>query len=90
MVVRPGSMRPSRSAASIIATPMRSFTEPPGLATSSLPKTRTPSGTMRVNSTIGVPPTCSAMLIGIRPIPAPTLRAPAAGTARRSASAGVE
>ena len=33
----PGSMRPSASAASIIATPMRSFTEPPGLKASSLP-----------------------------------------------------
>ena len=31
IVVRPGSIRPSRSAASIIATPMRSFTLPPGL-----------------------------------------------------------
>jgi hypothetical protein len=30
-VVTPGSMRPSSSAAAIIATPMRSFTEPAGL-----------------------------------------------------------
>ena len=37
IVVRPGSMRPSASAASIIATPMRSFTDPPGLNASSLP-----------------------------------------------------
>jgi hypothetical protein len=37
IVVRPGSMRPSRSAASSIATPMRSLTEPPGLNDSSLP-----------------------------------------------------
>ena len=36
IVVRPGSIRPSRSAASIIATPMRSLTEPPGLSASSL------------------------------------------------------
>jgi len=32
----PGLSRPSRSAASIIATPMRSFTEPPGLKNSAL------------------------------------------------------
>ena len=37
IVVLPGSIRPSASAASIIATPMRSLTEPPGLYISSLP-----------------------------------------------------
>ncbi len=37
IVVRPGSIRPSASAASIIATPMRSFTDPPGLNASSFP-----------------------------------------------------
>ena len=31
MVVRPGSIRPSASAASIMATPMRSLTLPAGL-----------------------------------------------------------
>ncbi len=30
-VVTPGSISPSRSAASIMATPMRSFTDPAGL-----------------------------------------------------------
>ena len=39
IVVRPGSIRPSASAASIIATPIRSLTDPPGLNISSLPKT---------------------------------------------------
>ena len=39
IVVRPGSIRPSFSAASIMATPIRSLTEPPGLYISSLPKT---------------------------------------------------
>ncbi len=34
IVVRPGSIRPSSSAAWIIAFPMRSFTEPPGLKAS--------------------------------------------------------
>ncbi len=38
IVVRPGSIRPSASAASIMATPMRSLTEPPGLNISSLAK----------------------------------------------------
>src|ERR671916_201688 len=66
IVVRPGSIRPSRSAASIIATPMRSLTEPPGLDISSLPKTSAPSsGARRLSCTIGVRPTCSAMLLGI-------------------------
>src|SRR5204862_290454 len=36
IVVRPGSMIPSRSAASIIATPIRSLTLPAGLYASSL------------------------------------------------------
>src|ERR1044071_2638957 len=47
-VVRPGSIRPSFSAASIIATPIRSLTDPPGLNISSLPKTAPPpSGARR-------------------------------------------
>jgi len=33
----PGFNRPSRSAASMIARPMRSFTEPPGLKNSAFP-----------------------------------------------------
>ena len=35
-VVPPGASRPSRSAASIMATAMRSLTEPPGLSISIL------------------------------------------------------
>src|SRR3954447_16298269 len=71
IVVRPGSIRPSRSAASTIATPIRSLTDPPGLNISSLPKIAPPpDGVMRVSWTIGVRPTCSAMLIGIRAIEA--------------------
>ena len=61
IVVFPGSMRPSASAASIIATPIRSLTLPPGLNASSLPNSPTPSGASRASSTIGVPPTWSAM-----------------------------
>ena len=57
IVERPGSMSPSASAASIIATPMRSLTLPPGLKDSSLPNSRTPSGAIRVSSSIGVRPT---------------------------------
>ena len=64
IVLRPGSMRPCASAASIIATPMRSFTLPPGLYASSLPNSRTPSGARRVSSTMGVRPTWSAMFDG--------------------------
>src|SRR4051812_11646075 len=65
IVVRPGSMMPSASAASIIATPIRSLTEPPGLSISSLANSSAPSGAIRVSWTIGVRPTWSAMLIGI-------------------------
>jgi hypothetical protein len=68
IVVLPGSIRPSRSAASIIATPIRSLTEPPGLSISSLAKTCAPWGARRASCTIGVRPTWSAMLIGMSPI----------------------
>ena len=76
IVVRPGSIRPSASAASIIATPMRSLTEPPGLNISSLANSAPgASGGSRVSCTIGVRPTQSAMLIGIGAIPAHRLMA---------------
>ena len=69
IVVRPGSMIPSRSAASIIATPIRSLTLPPGLNASSFTNTRaSTSRVIRVSSTIGVPPTVAAMLVGISAI----------------------
>src|SRR5437764_12769662 len=72
IVVRPGSMRPSASAASIIATPIRSLTLPPGLNDSTLANSSTPSaasgGSIRVSCTIGVAPTYSAMLTGTLPI----------------------
>jgi len=66
----PGSISPSASAASIIATPIRSLTEPPGLSCSSLtqisPGSPSPS---RARATIGVSPTTAAALspTGIRP-----------------------
>src|SRR3954471_12887012 len=71
IVVRPGSMIPSASAASIIATPIRSLTLPAGLYASSLPISSAPqSGARRVRRTIGVPPTRSArfdgMLVAVR------------------------
>ncbi len=56
IVVRPGSIFPSASAASIIATPMRSLTEPPGLNISSLANTCAVS-VSRASWTIGVRPT---------------------------------
>src|SRR3954462_9143369 len=66
IVVRPGSMRPSASAAAVIATPILSFTLPAGLYASSLPISSAPqSGATRVRRTIGVPPTRSARLEGI-------------------------
>ena len=70
IVVRPGSMLPSASAASIIATPMRSLTLPPGLNASSLANSSTsfsaagPSSN-RGTPTSGVSPTSASMLIGI-------------------------
>src|SRR5215208_3588707 len=65
-VLRPGSIRPSASAASIIATPIRSLTLPPGLCDSSLAISSAPqSGATRVSRTIGVSPTRSARLSGI-------------------------
>ena len=70
-VVRPGSILPSASAASIMATPMRSLTLPPGLNDSSLANSSTPLSAAAVPSSIwgsptsGVEPTSSEMLIGI-------------------------
>src|SRR4051794_15234423 len=65
IVVRPGSMRPSASAASIIATPILSFTLPAGLYASSFAISSAPqSGARRVSRTSGVPPTRSARLSG--------------------------
>src|SRR4051794_15549989 len=63
----PGLMRPSRSADSIIASAMRSLTEPPGLNCSHLTHTSAaPSPTSccgrRRKRTSGVPPMSSRML----------------------------
>ena len=63
IVVRPGSILPSRSAASIIATPIRSLTLPPGLNTSSLANSSTSCPrVIRSSTTTGVRPTRSATL----------------------------
>ena len=62
-IVPPGLSSPSRSAASIIASPMRSFTEPPGFRYSSF--ARIVPGTsreIRSSRTIGVDPTRSRTL----------------------------
>ena len=54
----PRSISPASSAASIIATPIRSLTEPPGLKYSSLATTSPPSPSpRRPRRTIGVLPT---------------------------------
>src|SRR6266480_3606553 len=66
IVVFPGLILPSASAASIIATPIRSLTLPAGLYASSLPISSAPqSGATRVRRAIGVLPTRSARLSGI-------------------------
>ena len=60
-IVPPGFSRPSRSAASIIASPMRSLTDPPGFTNSSF--ARIVPGTsreIRSRRTIGVDPTRSS------------------------------
>ena len=67
IVVRPGSIRPSHSAASIIDTPIRSLTLPPGLKASSLANSSTSrSPAIRLSASIGVRPTSSEISIGIR------------------------
>ncbi len=63
--VRPGRISPSRSAASSIAAPIRSFTEPSGLKNSSFSATRASSSSSRASrgsATSGVPPMVSTML----------------------------
>src|SRR5688500_10364600 len=77
IVLRPGSIRPSASAASIIATPILSFTLPAGLYASSLPISSAPqSGATLVSRTIGVLPRRSARLSGIARVGGETLTPP--------------
>src|SRR5919108_4006528 len=77
IVLRPGSMRPSASAASSIATPIRSLTLPAGLCDSSFPiSSASQSGTTRVSRTIGVLPIRSARLSGIALVGGETLIPP--------------
>src|SRR5690349_1941166 len=65
-VVRPGSISPAASAASIIDTPILSFTLPAGLCDSSLPiSSAWQSGATRVKRTSGVSPTSSARFLGM-------------------------
>ena len=57
MIERPGVIRRSRSAASIIESAMRSFTDPPGLYCSHLTHTSAaPAGTTACSRTSGVRP----------------------------------
>src|SRR5690349_7185354 len=59
-IVPPGLSFPSRSACSIIARPIRSLTEPPGLRYSSLARIRAwPAGESLSSRTIGESPTRS-------------------------------
>src|SRR5262249_50802424 len=69
-IVPPGSSFPSRSAASIIERPIRSFTDPPGFRNSSF--ARIVPGTsreIRSSRTMGVLPTRSRTLGSSRDIP---------------------
>src|SRR5688572_25311630 len=73
-MLRPGSILPSASAASIMATPIRSLTLPAGLCDSSFPISSAPQlGATRVSRTIGVLPTRSARLSGIARVGGETL-----------------
>src|SRR5690349_15119003 len=62
-IVPPGRSFPSRSAASIIGRPIRSFTEPPGFRYSSFARiSAPPRGVSFGSRTIGVAPTSSRMV----------------------------
>src|SRR4029077_17504169 len=62
-IVPPGRSFPARSAASIIGSPMRSFTEPPGFRYSSFARIcAPPRGESLSRRTIGVAPTSSRMV----------------------------
>src|SRR3954471_8996281 len=74
-IVPPGFSFPSRSAASIIASPIRSLFEPPGFMNSSF--ARIVPGTScetRSRRTIGVEPTRSMIVGYVRPIAARSLQ----------------
>src|SRR5207342_2671108 len=71
MTVCPGLSAPVRSASSITARAMRSFTEPSGLKDSSLAYTCTPGGASLWRRTSGVLPIVSSML-SYRAMPPPT------------------
>ncbi len=74
---RPGSISPCSSAASIIATPIRSLTEPPGFMYSSFATTSAPSPCPTLESaTIGVSPIVAAACSAIRCRSPVTLTAP--------------
>ena len=78
---RPRSIKPSRSAASIIATPIRSFTEPPGLRNSSFATTSPGrSGPSRGNATSGVFPTTAELSAPTRSVVVVVPLDPATGT----------
>ena len=56
-MVEPSEIKPASSAASTMATAMRSLTEPPGLKNSSLASTVAPAPSVTLRSlTSGVPP----------------------------------
>src|SRR5690242_4601601 len=69
-IVPPGRSFPSRSARSIIGSPIRSFTEPPGFRYSSLASSVGPTSRPSLSSrTIGVAPTSSSRVGNCRATP---------------------
>ncbi len=92
-MVPPGRRRPSCSAASIIAIPMRSFTDPPGFRNSSLARSWPGTSRPRRSSrTIGVRPTSSRTFGYSRPaiaresVSGPPQTSTCLGTARSNGS----
>jgi len=68
MITEPGPILPSRSAASTMDRPMRSFTLESGFRNSHLPTTvATQPSVTRFKRTSGVRPTSSVMSLAIRP-----------------------
>ncbi len=85
-MVPPGCSQPLRSARSIMGSPIRSFTEPPGFMYSTL-ATRLPGGWMRPSRTSGVLPIASTMFSWIS-MAEPTLSGPGSRSVEGRATVG--
>ena len=86
-IVPPGRRRPSRSAASIIASPIRSLFEPPGFMNSSFASSVAPvSAPNETRRTIGVEPTRSRRVGYVPPMSAEAYPRDGVGRAGRGGS----